>query len=179
MEVKGQVAIVTGAAQGLGETIAYRLLREGAKVVFADINFNSLTLVLEKYDLAFQDRIHIAQVDVTDEQSVEHLMQTTFNTFGRIDLLVSNAGVLISGDTPSFDAEAWKKVQTWGQRIVRKRFSTIQWSRKLPRLIETALAEMQENRKRHFIGRLLRHHRHRSTEYMSRWIESKNRNTGD
>ncbi len=110
MEVKGQVAVVTGAAQGLGETIAYRLLREGAKVVFADINFNRLTLVLEKYDLAFQDRIHIAQVDVTDEASVEHLMTTTFNTFGRIDLLVSNAGVLISGDTHSFDAEAWKKV---------------------------------------------------------------------
>ncbi len=110
MELKGQIAIVTGAAQGLGEAIAYRLLKEGAKVVFADVNFNRLALVLEKYDLAFQDCIHIAQVDVTDEVAVEHLMQTTFNTFGRIDLLVSNAGILIAGDTPTFDAAAWRKV---------------------------------------------------------------------
>ncbi len=110
MELKGQVAIVTGAAQGLGEAIAYRLLREGAKVVFADTNFNRLTLVLEKYDLAFQECIHIAQVDVTEEPSVRHLMETTHNTFGRIDLLVSNAGILIAGDTPSFDAADWRKV---------------------------------------------------------------------
>jgi len=110
MELKGQVAIVTGAAQGLGEAIAYRLLKEGAKVVFADVNFNRLTLVLEKYDLAFQDCIHIAQADVTDEPSVEHLMETTFNTFGKMDLLVSNAGIVISGDTASFDAAEWRRV---------------------------------------------------------------------
>jgi len=110
MELKGQVAIVTGAAEGLGEAIAYRLLTEGAKVVFADVSFNRLTLVLEKYDLAFQECIHIAQADVTDESSVEHLMETTFNTFGKIDLLVSNAGIVISGDTPSFDAADWRKV---------------------------------------------------------------------
>ena len=110
MELKGQIAIVTGAAQGLGEAIAYRLLTEGAKVVFADTNFNKLSLVLEKYDLAFQECIHIAQVDVTDESSVEHLVQTTYSTFGRIDLLVSNAGILISGDTPTFDADSWRKV---------------------------------------------------------------------
>jgi sorbitol-6-phosphate 2-dehydrogenase len=110
MELKGQVAVVTGAGQGLGEAIAYRLLREGAKVVFADVNFNRLTLVLEKYDLAFQNSIHIAQVDVTDEQSVQHLMETTFSTFGKIDLLVSNAGILIAGETPTFDASDWRKV---------------------------------------------------------------------
>ncbi len=110
MELKGQVAIVTGAAQGLGEAIAHRLLREGAKAVFADVNFNRLTLVLEKYDLAFENCIHIAQVDVTDETSVQHLMETTFNKFGKIDLLVSNAGILISGDTHTFDAADWRKV---------------------------------------------------------------------
>lgn len=110
MELKGQVAIVTGAAQGLGEAIAARLLVEGAKVVFSDISPDGLTEVLGKYDLEFQDRIHIAQVDVTDESSVEHLMETTFNKFGKIDLLVSNAGILISGDTSSFDASEWRKV---------------------------------------------------------------------
>jgi sorbitol-6-phosphate 2-dehydrogenase len=110
MELKGQAAIVTGAGQGLGEAIAYRLLREGARVVFADVNFNRLTLVLEKYDLAFQDAIHIAQADVTDEASVEHLIETTYNKFGKIDILVSNAGILISGETTLFDAADWKKV---------------------------------------------------------------------
>jgi len=110
MELKGQTAIVTGAAQGLGEAIAARLLKEGAKVVFADINIERLTQVLQKYDLEFQDAIHIAHVDVTDEPSVEHLVRTTFNKFGKIDLLVSNAGILIAGDTPSFNVADWRKV---------------------------------------------------------------------
>lgn len=74
------------------------------------------------------------------------------------------------------DAEAWKQVQVQGQQIARRRFGADQWLPRLPQLIETALAGMQENRKRHFTGRMLRHHQHRSTEYMSRWIEAKNRN---
>ena len=73
------------------------------------------------------------------------------------------------------NAELWANVQGCGQRIACRRFSADEWLPRLPQLIDTAMAQMEDNRKRHFIGRLLRHHQHRSTEYMSRWIEAKNR----
>ena len=72
------------------------------------------------------------------------------------------------------NAEIWAKVQACGQHIAHKRFSADKWLPRLPQLIEAAMVQMEENRKRHFTGRLLRHHQHRSTEYMSRWIEAKN-----
>ena len=74
------------------------------------------------------------------------------------------------------DAVAWKQVQVRGRDIVQKRFGADQWLPRLPQLIEAARANMQQNRKRNFTGRMLRHHQHRSTEYMSRWIEAKNMN---
>lgn len=70
--------------------------------------------------------------------------------------------------------QLWAKVQTCGKQIVQKRFSAEEWLPRLPQLLETALVNMREDRKRHFIGRMLRHHQHRSAEYMSRWIEAKN-----
>lgn len=71
----------------------------------------------------------------------------------------------------------WKNVQLCGQQIAKGRFNSKIWARALPNLIETASANMAANRKRNFIGRMLRHHHHRSTEYMSRWIESKNQSS--
>lgn len=71
--------------------------------------------------------------------------------------------------------EVWTRVQNQGMHIIQKRFSAEKWLLRLPQLIETARSQMETNRKSHFTGRMLRHHRHRSTEYMSRWIESKNR----
>ena len=53
------------------------------------------------------------------------------------------------------------------------RFDANEWFRKLPQLLETSIVQLAENRKRNFIGRMLSHHQHRSTEYMSRWIEAK------
>ncbi|PXA05091.1 group 1 glycosyl transferase [Coraliomargarita sinensis] len=68
--------------------------------------------------------------------------------------------------------ELWGKVQQQGYRIIEERFLASQWK---PRLVEALRSLRPETREQHFIGRMLRHHRHRSTEYMSRWIEAKNR----
>ena len=76
------------------------------------------------------------------------------------------------------NVEMWTNVQACGQIIAHKQFSANKWLPRLPQLIESSMAQMEENRKRHFTGRLLRHHQHRSTEYMSRWIEAKNRLSG-
>lgn len=73
------------------------------------------------------------------------------------------------------DETAWHYVRNQGVVIAAERFDATVWSSRLPELIENARAQLDENRKKNFVGQMLRHHHHRSTEYMSRWIEAKNR----
>ncbi|CAA6692975.1 MULTISPECIES: glycosyltransferase [unclassified Lentimonas] len=73
------------------------------------------------------------------------------------------------------DAVQWSQVQECGQRIARGRFSSVEWMSQLSRAIEQGITYLAERRKQQFTGRMLRHHHHRSTEFMSRWIEAKNR----
>jgi hypothetical protein len=93
-------------------------------------------------------------------------------------------GCAISADPQQFadaaievytSAEQWGDVQTQGQRIARERFDAVVWQSQLPQLLERSLLGLTENRQQQFTGRMLRHHHHRSTEFMSRWIEAKNR----
>ena len=71
--------------------------------------------------------------------------------------------------------ERWQRVQQQGYRIVEERFLAESWK---PKLIQQLESLSTASRNNHFIGRMLRHHQHRSTEYMSRWIEAKNRLSG-
>ena len=93
-------------------------------------------------------------------------------------------GCVISADPQQFataaievysDAERWAQVQDDGQRIARERFNASQWLSQLPQRLEQGIVDLGEHRKQQFTGRMLRHHHHRSTEFMSRWIEAKNR----
>jgi len=68
--------------------------------------------------------------------------------------------------------ELWGKVEQQGSRILEKRFLAKEWK---PRLIARMESLNTDSRRNYFMGRMLRHHQHRSTEYMSRWIEAKNR----
>jgi len=72
------------------------------------------------------------------------------------------------------DPELWKQVQNCGANIVRERFHRDMWFGRLPQLIADARAQLISSRKANFVGQMLRHHHHRSTEFMSRWIEAKN-----
>ena len=89
----GKIAIVTGSAQGFGRGIAEELYREGASVVIADINEPLARQVAAELG----ERAHFIAVDVSDEESVAHMMAETVEVFGGLDLLVSNAGVVRSG----------------------------------------------------------------------------------
>jgi len=108
--LKGKVAIVTGAAQGLGEAIAMRLAQEGANVVVADINPVGAVAVAEAIKKRYGVKAIGVKVDVTKESDVEEMVRRTVEEFGRIDILVANAGILISGAITDFDVEAWKRV---------------------------------------------------------------------
>ena len=105
-----QIAIVTGGAQGLGEAICHRLAREGAHVVVADLNMKGAECVAADI-MAQTDRRAIAvQVDVTDEAQVAAMVDRAVQEFGRLDILVSNAGILIAEAVDKFPADKWQAV---------------------------------------------------------------------
>ena len=103
--LEGQLAIITGAAQGLGEALAQRLNSEGCKVVVADINFEGAQKVAQ----GLKDAIAI-KVDVTDEQQVEAMVDAAVKKFGTLDIMVSNAAILIAKPVVEFPVEQWKKM---------------------------------------------------------------------
>jgi sorbitol-6-phosphate 2-dehydrogenase len=108
--LQDQIAIVTGGAQGLGEAICHRLAREGAHVVAADLNLEGAERVAAEI-MAQTDRRAIAfQVDVTDEAQVAAMVDRAVQEFGRLDILVSNAGILIAEAVDEFPADKWRAV---------------------------------------------------------------------
>ncbi|MGQ9554556.1 MAG: sorbitol-6-phosphate dehydrogenase [Anaerolineae bacterium] len=106
----GQNAIVTGAAQGLGEAIARRLAREGANVVVADINLPKAEQVARAIVGDYGTRALAMRMDVTNEDDVQRVIQLAVAEFGRLDIMVSNAGILQAFDITEFPADAWRKV---------------------------------------------------------------------
>jgi NAD(P)-dependent dehydrogenase (short-subunit alcohol dehydrogenase family) len=94
--LEGKVAIVTGAAQGIGRAIADGLAAEGARIVVADLR--GAEAAAETYD----DGVGLT-VDVADEDAVERLVATTVDTCGSVDVLVNNAGLYASLAMRSFE----------------------------------------------------------------------------
>jgi 3-hydroxybutyrate dehydrogenase len=107
MRLLGKVAIVTGAASGIGKEIARAYRREGAKVVIADLNQAGANAAAA--ELGGEDAIGVA-MDVTSEAEVEAGMTKAVSLFGRIDVLVSNAGIQIVAPLEDFDFGKWKQM---------------------------------------------------------------------
>ncbi|KAL2718730.1 15-hydroxyprostaglandin dehydrogenase NAD(+)-like [Vespula squamosa] len=95
MEVKGRVALVTGAASGIGKTYAIELLNQGAKVSICDINSTEGEKLADELTVKYgKDRVIFSQCDVTDYPQFEASFQTTIAAFGHIDIVVNNAGIM-------------------------------------------------------------------------------------
>lgn len=103
--LKDKAAIITGGAQGLGEALARRLDAEGCSVAVADINLESA----EKVAAGLKNAIAV-KVDVSDERQAEAMVSAAVNKFGKLDLLVSNAAILIAKSVTEFPGEQWKKM---------------------------------------------------------------------
>jgi len=103
--LEGQVAIITGGAQGLGEALAQRLDEEGCKVVVADINLESA----QKVASGLKNAIAV-KVDVCDAEQVDAMVRTTVEKFGTVDLLISNAAILIAKSVTEFTPAQWQKM---------------------------------------------------------------------
>lgn len=109
MRLKDKVAVVTGAASGIGREIARKFASEGAKLAVADINAVAARTAAAELDASGERALGIA-VDVSDEAQVETAMKSVISTFGRIDILVSNAGIQIVAPLETFPFNEWKKV---------------------------------------------------------------------
>ncbi len=108
--LEGKKAIVTGAAQGLGEAIVEHLAQEGCDVVAWDINLEGVQAMAKAVAERTGRAITGAQVDVSDAEGVRAAADAAAETLGGLDIFVSNAGILISGDSIEFDVEKWRKV---------------------------------------------------------------------
>ncbi|MCK4591220.1 MAG: SDR family NAD(P)-dependent oxidoreductase, partial [Candidatus Latescibacteria bacterium] len=93
MRLKGKVAIITGAGQGIGEAIARRLAQEGAAVVIADVNLETAQIAANQITEKYRRKTLPLCVDVTNSQQVAEMVRRTMEEFGKIDILVNNAGV--------------------------------------------------------------------------------------
>jgi 3-hydroxybutyrate dehydrogenase len=109
MNLENQVAIVTGAASGIGRAIAQRFARAGARVVIADLDRGAAAATAREIDPDPGKAIGIA-MDVTDEQAVNAGVAEAVSRFGGVDVLVSNAGIQIVHPLEEFSYAEWKKL---------------------------------------------------------------------
>jgi NAD(P)-dependent dehydrogenase (short-subunit alcohol dehydrogenase family) len=110
MKLQDKVAIVTGAASGMGKQIALLYAKEGAKVVVSDINLEGAKAVAEEIKSAGGTAFAI-KTDVSKEQDIQDLIDTAVNTYSTLDILVNNAGIM-DNFAPAADVtdELWDRV---------------------------------------------------------------------
>ena len=104
----GKVAIITGAGQGIGAAIAEAYARENARVVMAEKNEQTGAAVARKLGNAGADAMFIA-TDVASIASVDRMVIETLQRFGRIDILVANAGVNVFAEPLKLSDDDWKR----------------------------------------------------------------------
>jgi len=125
----GKIAIVTGSAQGFGKGIAEELYREGASVVIADLN----EPLAQTVAASLGERAVAVKVDVSNEESVASMIAACVESFGGLDLFVSNAGVLKAGSLDEMEKQDFEFVTAinytafftcvkYAQRIFRAQF---------------------------------------------------------
>ena len=106
--VKGKVALITGAAKGLGAAAAKALHAEGASVIIADVDGDAG----EKLASTLAERALFLNLDVTQEAQWIDAISTTLDRFGRLDVLVNNAGVVVMGTIEDTTLDQLKFVQS-------------------------------------------------------------------
>ena len=108
-QLDGKIAIITGAASGIGKAIAKRFAAEGAMVAIADLQMAAAEAAAAEIKRAGGIAMGVA-MDVSDEAAVEAGVAATIERFGGVDILVSNAGIQIVKPIDEFPFADWKKM---------------------------------------------------------------------
>lgn len=109
MRLKDKVAIITGAANGMGAAEAKLFAKEGAKVVATDLDEKNLAVLAEEIKTTGGEVLTVKQ-DVTSEAEWQALISKTIDTYGKLDILVNNAGIAINKNFSNMEMTEWNKV---------------------------------------------------------------------
>ena len=107
--LKNKVALITGAAQGLGEAIAIGYAKEGAITVITDINVNVLEKVAKQLRESGAEVLSV-ELDVTSEARWKEVVDMVVKKYGQLDIVVNNAGIGTHGNIETTTYDSWKKV---------------------------------------------------------------------
>lgn len=105
MDIKGKVAIVTGASMGIGKAAAFLLSQKGAAVVLASRSKDKLENLSEKLKNSF-----VVETDMRDEKQIKRLVEKTVKKFGRVDILINNAGRGYDASVEKIDIKMFKEL---------------------------------------------------------------------
>ena len=106
---EGKVAIITGAASGIGRALAEQMARRGARLILADMNGEQLAEVAKSITDAEGDAKPVS-LDVRDFEAVESLVKSTADECGRLDYIFNNAGIGVGGEALHFSIDDWRNV---------------------------------------------------------------------
>ena len=109
MQLKDKVALITGAASGIGKEIAIEFAREGAKVCIADLALDAATVTAGEITASGGTAMAVG-MNVTDETQVDAGVAQTVAQFGGVDILISNAGIQVISAIVDFKFEDWKRL---------------------------------------------------------------------
>jgi len=109
MKLKNKVAMVTGAASGIGKAVSLAMAKEGSKLILIDLDLEGLEITAKQTGLP-QESLLIDNIDVTNFNKIELLIEHAVEKFGRIDIQANIAGVLIRKGLFQTDIEEWEKV---------------------------------------------------------------------
>jgi len=109
MKLKNRVAIVTGAARGIGKAIALTFVRDGVKVALVDVDQKQLEALKNEIEKRKGESINIS-CDITKSSEVNGMVDQVYKTFGRVDILVNNAGIIRRGTIETVTEEDWDRV---------------------------------------------------------------------
>ncbi len=106
MDLKGKVAIITGSSSGIGKAMAEKISEKGAKVVVSDINVEKGEKVAEKIGGTF------IKCDVSSKKEVDKLVEETVEKYGKLDIIVNNAGVGSMSSIEDMEKDEWEMIRS-------------------------------------------------------------------
>lgn len=109
--LQGKVALVTGAAGAIGAGICRELLRNGCRVAATDVDGEGLDGFMEELADVGPDAVAAVLMDVTDRESIEEGFEAAVSRWGRIDIVIINAGIAVAGPLIDLDLEEFRKIE--------------------------------------------------------------------